>query len=239
MANQDNIEELLGQQELNVMSFDSVFEEENVPQFEPKTKEQGWNKVKVTLIDFVEKINEETGKLVQYTSFTLQDADGRQRVIRLMNPFSGKTDKIVIDNLSQWKHIFNSFIDSPIKEVKNARGSKIKTKECWIGFGVSKDSKNPFRDLFEKTMKFVVPNYDLLDVTVKLTYRGRNVTFPRYPDFIGTRLSGLDGSTFKFDPKYDSYVPTEEASSGTGTSGSYSSSSSSSSNADVEDEDVV
>lgn len=211
--------------EMIYLDMNEVVQNENLPSFEPRGKDQGFNKLNITRIEFVDKPNEkDASKRTQYVNivFTRKE-DETQRVVRLMNPYKQSKVEFVAMALGQWKHLFNALIDCPIVTVQTKNG-KIKTKECWTKLNL--DKENLFESLFNETMRWVVPTYPDIEVVVMMTYYESTLTIPRFAPFISSAFTPEKPENFKWDDNYMSLTPTPSKKAknagGASTTGSYS-----------------
>lgn len=164
---------------------------------QPKNKKAGFNKgIYLKNVEFAKSKND--NDIVKFT-FEDKDGDSFQHIVN--DPANG-TEEQRKNNLVKFKHLYGAFISSPIIEVVNGKGRKVKVKQCFNKF-----SANTFQELHETFFKQFVPNFENLELTLKLTYpkKGNYAQFPLYPPFIASPLNDkLDKiDSWTWDSKYD------------------------------------
>lgn len=185
-------------------NLDDANEVAQAGRIQPKNKKQGFNKgIFLKNVEFTKSKNDN-----DIVKFSFEDKDGDTFMYILNDPANGTEDQKK-NNLVKFRHLYGAFINSPIIETVNAKGRKIKVKQCF-----SKLSASSFQELHEVCFNQFVPNYQNLELTLKLTYskKGNNIQFPLYPPFIASvlndKLDKIDSWTW--DNKYDFDEPQEE-----------------------------
>lgn len=164
---------------------------------QPKNKKQGFNKgIFLKNVEFTKSKNDN-----DIVIFTFEDKDGDSFTHVVNDPANGD-EKQVKNNLVKFKHLYGAFISSPIIEVKNGKGKTVKVKQCFNNI-----KANTFQELHELFYKQFVPNFQNLELTLKITYpkKGNYAQFPLFPPFIASPLNDkLDKiDSWTWDSKYD------------------------------------
>lgn len=172
--------------------------EERVPQFSLKSREEGFNKLKLVDIEFVVSEPKEDGSVSKYVRLCFQDEEGKERNFNILNPYKGKDVEVVKRQQNRWKHLFGAFIPSPMIEILNKNKRKVKVKKFFHdGIKIDPKAGDPFQQLFEQTRKAFAPDWNQIEVTIVLYFYKRNCNIPLFPAFISS--------------KYNEYKPAELA----------------------------
>ena len=180
------------QNEYHYLDFSDSDEDERVPVFALKGKEEGFNKVCLVDADFIKdtkKDDDGNERKVEYVRLTFQDDEGRERQFNIMNPYKGKDAETVKNSQNQWKHLFGALIASPMVEILNKKKRKVKVKKFFhdeIKIDVKNEKVSPFEQLFNQTKAKFIPNWQKEKLTIVFYFYKNNCSIPLFPPFVSS-----------------------------------------------------